>query len=102
MIRHDHVLPLLPPGRYCTARRKQQLGYCRRRAGHQTGHAEMGRCRLHGGATPIKTGRYSKLRLGRSLEEDIERHLMAQLVPILRHLETITTPKRRRRYARQI
>lgn len=32
---------------------------CLKRAGWGTDHAGVGRCKLHGGATPIATGRYS-------------------------------------------
>jgi hypothetical protein len=32
---------------------------CRRPAGWGTDHVGEGRCKLHGGASPIKTGRYS-------------------------------------------
>lgn len=34
---------------------------CRRPAGWGTDHPSQGRCKLHGGATPIKHGRYSKI-----------------------------------------
>ena len=32
---------------------------CKRPAGWGTDHAGEGRCKLHGGATQVKTGRYS-------------------------------------------
>lgn len=47
-------------------------GYCQQRAGWGTDHAGAGRCKLHGGAVPIKHGRYSKVareRLGDILYE---------------------------------
>ena len=34
-------------------------GSCGQRAGWGTSHVGIGRCKLHGGKTPIKTGRYS-------------------------------------------
>lgn len=45
---------------------------CQRPAGWGTDHAGEGRCKLHGGATPIKSGRYSKVnreRLGGLIAE---------------------------------
>jgi hypothetical protein len=44
----------------CDARTRAG-GHCRKRAGWGTGHVGEGRCRLHGGATPIKHGRYSTI-----------------------------------------
>ena len=35
---------------------------CRHPAGFRTDHVGQGRCWLHGGATPIKSGRYSRIR----------------------------------------
>jgi hypothetical protein len=35
---------------------------CKKVAGWGTDHLGQGRCRLHGGATPIKSGRYSKIK----------------------------------------
>lgn len=40
-------------------------GRCRQEAGWGTTHVGQGRCKLHGGATPIKHGRYSGLQLPR-------------------------------------
>ncbi len=41
---------------------KTRAGHpCRREAGWNTDHLGQGRCRYHGGATPIKHGRYSKI-----------------------------------------
>lgn len=36
-------------------------GVCKKQAGWGTDHLGEGRCRLHGGATPIKHGRYSTI-----------------------------------------
>ena len=46
--------------RTCNARKKQDPGYCHRPAGWGTWHPGAGRCKLHGGATPIKHGVYSR------------------------------------------
>jgi hypothetical protein len=44
----------------CGAQRRGRPGHvCRNRAGQRTSHEGVGRCWLHGGATPIKHGRYS-------------------------------------------
>lgn len=45
----------------CGAKRKGG-GTCRNVAGKNTDHVGQGRCWLHGGATPIKTGRYSTVK----------------------------------------
>lgn len=47
---------------------------CKRPAGWGTDHAGQGRCKLHGGASPIKHGRYSKIKREpiRRLIEDYE------------------------------
>lgn len=44
---------------------------CKRPAGWGTDHVGEGRCKLHGGATPIKHGRYSKIGRAR-LREKLE------------------------------
>lgn len=49
-------------GTKCGAKKKQGAGYCTRVAGYNTDHLGEGRCHLHGGATPIKHGRYSKVK----------------------------------------
>lgn len=46
----------------CGARKRQGSGCCRRPAGWATDHVGQGRCKLHGGATPSKHGRYSTIR----------------------------------------
>lgn len=47
---------------FCGARKHTGPGTCRQPAGWGTTHDGVGRCKLHGGATPIKTGRYSTFR----------------------------------------
>ena len=47
-------------------------GYCKRKAGWGTDHVGQGRCKNHGGANPIKHGRYSMLER-EELRELIER-----------------------------
>lgn len=49
-------------GTRCGAKKKQGTGYCARSAGYNTDHLGEGKCHLHGGATPIKHGRYSKVK----------------------------------------
>ena len=48
----DAVLPFLPPDRTCNARLHRGSGYCENQAGADTEHPGLGRCRLHGGASP--------------------------------------------------
>jgi hypothetical protein len=50
----------LKPNYFCRARNVKREKYCRARAGQGTTHLGMGRCRNHGGSTPIKHGRYSE------------------------------------------
>ena len=45
----------------CGARARSTGGRCRKPAGWGTDHNGVGRCRLHGGATPIRSGKYSKV-----------------------------------------
>lgn len=49
------------PTTTCNARTRSG-NLCRLPAGHRTTHVGQGRCRLHGGATPIRTGRYSVIK----------------------------------------
>src|SRR5207253_3287091 len=57
----------------CGAKKKQGEGTCTQPAGWGTDHFGQGKCKLHGGATPIKsTGRYSKIKRP-ALRERIER-----------------------------
>lgn len=61
--------------RTCGARKKRGQGNCRRPAGWGTEHLGSGRCKLHGGASPIKHGRYSQVatrRLGELLAHHAE------------------------------
>src|SRR5690606_32915420 len=46
----------------CGARTKADGTICQNPAGQGTDHPGQGRCHLHGGATPIKHGRYSKIK----------------------------------------
>jgi hypothetical protein len=46
----------------CGAKTRAGGGHpCRRMAGHGTAHLGSGRCKYHGGASPIKHGLYSKV-----------------------------------------
>ena len=56
----------------CGAKKRQGKGKCTRPAGWGTDHAGQGRCKLHGGSTPIKHGRYSKITRP-ALQERIQR-----------------------------
>ena len=49
----------------CGAARKQGEGPCGQKAGWGTDHPGAGRCKLHGGASPIVHGRYSKVSAAR-------------------------------------
>ena len=57
----------------CGARKKQGPGRCTQKAGWGTVHVGQGKCKLHGGATPIKHGRYSKIKSDK-LRTLIEHH----------------------------
>jgi hypothetical protein len=50
--------------RYCGARTRPgaKNKSCRRPAGWGTAHVGHGRCKLHGGSTPIRSGRYSSVK----------------------------------------
>lgn len=61
-----------PQGRKCGAKNRSG-GTCLQPAGWGTDHAGMGRCRFHGGATPVKHGRYSTVKRD-AIRELIERH----------------------------
>lgn len=56
----------------CGSNRKRNAGKCNRPSGWGTDHPGQGRCKLHGGSTPIKSGRYSKITRP-ALRERIER-----------------------------
>lgn len=55
------------PAKHCGAKTRSGSP-CRRPAGWGTDHHGVGRCKLHGGATPIKHGLYSTIARGRTLE----------------------------------
>jgi len=48
-------------GTKCGAKKKRGPGHCTNKAGYKTDDVGQGRCYLHGGATPIKHGRYSSV-----------------------------------------
>lgn len=52
------LIPALPT---CGAKTRSRIGECRNPAGFKTDHVGQGRCNLHGGATPVKHGRYSTI-----------------------------------------
>lgn len=62
----------LEPNYFCRARNVKREKYCRARSGQGTDHLGQGRCRNHGGCTPIKSGRYSEV-VRDALGEHLER-----------------------------
>jgi hypothetical protein len=59
----DSTVPEPHDGPRCGARKRQPRNpgeTCAQPAGWGTGHLGFGRCKLHGGATPYKHGRYSR------------------------------------------
>lgn len=63
-------------GGRCGGSRRQGGGYCTQAAGWGTDHPGQGRCKLHGGATPVRHGRYSNIQRPRirELSEYHENH----------------------------
>jgi hypothetical protein len=62
----------IEPGYYCRGWNAKREKYCRNRAGLDTDHPGVGRCKFHGGNNKPKSGRYSKLlttRVGQLLDE---------------------------------
>ncbi|NBB84970.1 MAG: hypothetical protein GVY12_01945 [Bacteroidetes bacterium] len=55
-------------------------GYCAQKAGWGTDHVGQGRCKLHGGATPIKHGRYSVIE--RESIRDLADHFLDDDAPL--------------------
>jgi hypothetical protein len=62
----------LEPNFFCRGRNTKREKYCRARAGQGTEHLGQGRCKNHGGSTPIVHGRYSEV-VRDSLGEHIDR-----------------------------
>lgn len=62
----------LEPNFFCRARNVKREKYCRARAGQGTDHLGQGRCKNHGGSTPIAHGRYSEVVRG-TLGEHLDR-----------------------------
>lgn len=57
----------------CAARARSSGGLCRHEAGWGTDHQGAGRCKLHGGSSLVKHGRYSTVRR-EPLKRLIEKH----------------------------
>lgn len=55
-------------------------GYCAQVAGWGTDHVGQGRCKLHGGSTPIKHGRYSVIE--RDSIRDLADHFLEDEAPL--------------------
>ncbi|WP_158680068.1 hypothetical protein [Deinococcus sp. NW-56] len=61
-------------GKYCGSGLRGKPGrHCRQPAGAGTDHLGEGRCKLHGGLTPIRHGRYSSLTTRPRLRELLDR-----------------------------
>lgn len=54
----------IPPNWFCRGWNSKRGKYCRARSGAGTDHPGQGRCRNHGGKTPIVHGRYSEVPRG--------------------------------------
>lgn len=61
------TLPFLPPNATCNARLTRGSGYCEALAGAETSHPGVGRCRLHGGASPNQDAPDGPLNLFRAV-----------------------------------
>lgn len=72
-IKNPGSKPWDPELERCGAVRRQGGEPCGLRAGWGTDHLGVGRCKLHGGSVPIKSGRYSKVKNTR-LKELIAEH----------------------------
>ena len=59
-------LSFLSPAATCNARLHRSSGYCQHIAGEGTNHPGVGRCRLHGGASPTHPGSDGPLDLWRA------------------------------------
>jgi hypothetical protein len=82
-----------PPEWYCTAKAKSTGNQCGNRAGFKTDHVGEGKCHLHGGLTPIKHGRYSKVKneeTRRLFEEHSQDANPLDLLPELALLRALT------------
>jgi hypothetical protein len=75
-------------GKYCGAKTRPGAKHpqCHQRAGHRTDHVGQGRCRLHGGATPITSGRGSR---NTSRYGGVNRPRVKQLIE---EMEAVTDP----------
>lgn len=58
----------VPPSTTCNALTRSTGVLCNLPAGHGTNHPGQGRCKNHGGAVPIKSGRYSLIKRDRIRE----------------------------------
>lgn len=70
----NDLVPTTPIGEYpkCGAQLRNKPGtFCRQPAGKNTPHEGNGKCWLHGGLTPVKSGRWSKV-VRREVKELIE------------------------------
>jgi hypothetical protein len=85
----DAYVGKLDPAYHCRAWNPRRQKYCRNRAGKNTEHLGVGRCNVHGGNAPIKTGqtrRYANIsspRVRELLEEHAEAPNPLDLLPEL-------------------
>jgi hypothetical protein len=68
---HERSKSSIPHGR-CDGKSKRTGEQCKKPAGWGTDHVGAGKCRIHGGSTPIKHGRYSQI-VRPEMREKIER-----------------------------
>jgi len=79
------------PKPVCGAKKHSDGKPCQRPAGWGTVHSGEGRCKLHGGASPIKHGRYSKLSnpLGIKIQERLNDVNPLDMIPELALLKAM-------------
>lgn len=61
-----------PANKICGAKTKKDGSPCKKPAGWGTDHVGIGKCKLHGGASPVKHGLYSKY-TGHRLAEMVDK-----------------------------
>lgn len=75
----------------CGRPRKHNMGPCTQPAGWGTNHPGEGACKLHGGCSPIKHGRYSQIKghLGKKIQEHFSNPNPLDLLPELASLSAL-------------
>jgi len=64
----------------CGAKLRKRDGYCKQPAGNRTEHPGEGRCWLHGGKSPVWSGRYSSVK--RTRLKDLLDHFQGDPKPL--------------------